>query len=357
MSLRSLQLLPLFLLPAASAEHLAWKGPLHYPQVRHELTNAEKNAFAHLTEPVSTTAGSAVVEWDVSTRTLTTRSWTRGQKDGTARYTEKIQRINSEGTRLTTLTRSRLHNSGNRCYTATDHTAAKPYLFVHPPTDIVEGQGISLEQWDICPDGQFRGTTTRTYAPGSMTRSLHISHVRLSPALKEPDIRLMDGVQPFPAPADEPILTGGNSYHRRPKAAVYDPSTRILTWECRRHPGKKQNYKALGPFNIYQFRVAPDNKSVEITRRIYCSGYTAPLLRTCRLTTDTPGRFTDSYGYLYYFTLTPDGHIATYSRSPGTNVRRDNGSRGPVFIYPPKQKQVSAANFLTCLQGLARLAE
>lgn len=318
MSLRALLLLPFLLLPTLSADHLAWKAHLHYPQVRHELTEAEKAAFAHLTEPISTSAGFAVVQWDAATRTLTSRCWGRGQKDGTARYTEKIQRLNDDGTQLTTLTRSRLHGSSMQSYTATDHTAARPYLFIHPPSDIVAGQGITLEQWNICPDGQFRGITTRTYAPGSMTRSLRSSHICLSPALKEPTVKLMDGVQPFPAPADEPILTGSTSYHRKPRPAVYDSDTRILTWECRRHPGKKRNYKAPGPFNIYQFRVAPDNKSVEITRRIYLGGQTAPTLRTCRLTTDTPGQFTDSYGFLYYFTLTPDGHIATFRRDSST---------------------------------------
>lgn len=333
MSLLALLLLPFLLLPTVSADHISWNHATHYPVIRHELTDEAKNAFARFSEPLPTTAGKACIQWDAATRTLTTRSWGRGNKDGTARYTEKIQKLSADGMQLSTLMRSKLYGSNHwGDGISISHTAAKPYFFVYPPSDIVDEKYYTFETWNLRTDG----TLDNIRAASSDSKLLYYIHT--TPPLKEPSIKLMDGVQPFPAPADEPILTDGNSYHRRPKAAVYDPSTRILTWECRRHPGKKQNYKALGPFNIYQFRVAPDNKSVEITRRIYCSGYTAPLLRTCRLTTDTPGRFTDSYGYLYYFTLTPDGHIATYSRSPGANDKRDNGSREPVFIYPPKQK-------------------
>lgn len=321
MSLRALLLLPFLLLPTVSADHISWNHATHYPVIRHELTDEEKNAFARFSEPLPTTAGRADIQWDAATRTLTTRCWGRGQKDGTARYTEKIQQLSADGMQLTTLMRSRLHGSNHwgDC-TAVSHTAAKPYFFVYPPSDIVHEKHFTFEKWNLRPDG----TLDNIRAESSDSKLLYYIHT--TPPLKEPSIKLMDGVQPFPAPADEPIQTSPNRYHRNPRPAAYDPATRILTWECRRHPGKKQNFKAPGPFNIYQFRVTPDNKSVEITRRIYLCGQTAPTLKTCRLTTDTPGQFTDSYGYLYYFTLTPDGHIATFRRDSATPPQR--------YLYP-----------------------
>lgn len=333
MNLRALLLLTFLLLPTVSADHIYREHDTHYPVIRHELTEEEKNAFSRFSDPFPTTAGKACIQWDAATRTLTTRSRSRGKKDGTALYTEQIQQLSADGMQLTTLRRSKLHGSNHwgDCI-AVSHTAAKPYFFVYPPSDIIDEKYYTFEKWNLRPDG----TLDNICVESSDSKLLY--HIHTTSPLKEPSIKLMDGVQPFPAPADEPLLIGGNSYHRRPKAAVYDPATRILTWECRRHPGKKQDYRALGPFNIYQFRVAPDNKSVEITRRIYCSGYTAPLLRTCRLTTSQPGDFTDSYGRHLYFTLTPDGHIATYRRSLGAYIRRDDGSKEPIFIYPPKQK-------------------
>ncbi len=317
MSLRALLLLPFLLQAMVFADHICWERNTHYPVIRHELTDEEKNAFSRFSEPFPATAGKACIQWDAATRTLTTRSWSRGKKDGTALYTEKIQQLSTDGMQLTTLKRSKLHGSDHwgDCI-AVSHTAPKPYFFVYPPSDIIDDKYYTFEKWNIRPDG----TLDNICAESSDSKLLY--HIHITPPLKEPSIKLMDGVQPFPTPADEPILTGNNSYHRRPRAAVYDPATRILTWECHRHPGKKQNYKARAPFNIYQFRVAPDNKSVEITRRIYFSGYTAPHLRTCRLTTDTPGQFTDSFGFLYYFTLTPDGHIDTFRRGPATPPQR-----------------------------------
>ena len=324
-------LLPALLVAAlpAAAEHTSLSYGKHYPQIRHELTENEMTAFSRLSAPIPTTAGHTI-EWDCATRTLTTRSWGRGKKQGTARYTEQIQQLSEDGMQLITLRRSRLHGSDWDDFTVSTHTAAKPFFFAYPPSLITEDKSPIFEKWCFLPNGQLRHIERDTARSGS----LHF--ITPTAPLREPKNKLMDGVVPFPAPADEPILTGSSNCHRPLKRAVYDSATRTLTWECRRHPGKRQVSKAPGPINIYQFRVAPDNQSVEITRRIYLYGYIGPIIRTCRLTTSTPGDFTDSYGNHYYFTLTPDGHIATFSRSPEAHVKRLDGSRAPFSVYPPQ---------------------
>lgn len=320
-------LLPALLIAAlpSAAEHISWSYAKHYPQIRHELTEDEKATFSRLSAPLPTTAGHTI-EWDSSTRTLTTRSWSNGEKQGTARFAEQIQQLSEDGMQLTTLRRSRLHGSDWDDFSLTTHTAAKPFVFVYPPSLVTEDKSPIFEKWIFLPNGQLRHIERDT--------AHTLDFISPTAPLKEPKSKLMDGVEPFPAPADEPILTGRSNCHRPLKRAAYDTATRTLTWECRCHPGKRQVYKAPGPINIYQFRVAPDNQSVEITRRIYLYGHTAPVIRTCRLTTSTPGDFTDSYGNHYYFTLTPDGHIAAFSRSPEAHVKRLDRSRAPFSIYP-----------------------
>lgn len=344
-----MQLRSLLVLCCCAGVFLSLPGRAEDVAVRTELTNAEMAEFRHLKDSIPITAGYNVVTWDASRRTLVTRYWLKAEDAPLLRYAEMLQRISPDGMQMTTLTRVRPQDCDDWSYSISTRAAVKPYLFMLPPDPQRPQYGKRIEEWVLNSAGGFRCIhICATVHPNA--GKFILDSIYLTPPLREPQIELQAGVEPLPPPEDEPVFTN-RGYHRRCNPAVYDAATRILTWECHRHLDTRRNYKSMGPRNIYRFRVAADNKSVEITRRLYVRGYSGPWVRTCRLTTTTPGEFKDSFGNVFYFTLTEDGHVATFSRNRSSfAIYRDSSGKmidaktaGPLLIYPKKEAPVPAA--------------